>query len=239
MKIYQQSPEVLMIQQQKIIAQVRSKRRKYQSNKPLLNDPIFQNLNQLRNMTIGAIGEGTIGAILQSLPDSWIMFNNVLLPTREGKSTEIDLLLIGNTGVYLIEIKTWKGSFAAYKDKWKKRDGEQWVPLEKSPTEQSLYHQRIFSQWINSKIPNIPKQSITAPVIFLAAKWIGAKECSVPVFHKLDDFFKVLTQSSQILSEELIENIAQSLVKININDFAPAQVVKYQTAQIKELFRGL
>ncbi len=94
------------------------------------------------------------------------MLNNVVIPTKAGKSTEIDLLLVGNTGVYLVEVKTWKGAYAAYKDKWKVRNGKQWIPLDKSPTQQSLYHQKIFSQWIDSKITNFPKESIIAPVIF-------------------------------------------------------------------------
>ncbi len=61
------------------------------------------------------------------------MLNNVVIPTKAGKSTEIDLLLIGNTGVYLVEVKTWKGSYSAYRDKWKVRQGKQWIPLDKSP----------------------------------------------------------------------------------------------------------
>jgi Nuclease-related domain len=51
------------------------------------------------------------------------MFNNALIPTPTGKLTEIDCLIIGTAGIFLIEIKTWQGSFSAYKDKWKRREG--------------------------------------------------------------------------------------------------------------------
>ena len=44
-------------------------------------------------------------------------------------------------------------------------------------------------------------------------------ECSVPVFSKIEDLLKLMTEGSQILSQDLMENIAQYIVNININDF--------------------
>jgi len=229
MKIYKQANDVLMIHKQKVASQVSSNREKEQLSNPFFGIPFLQDIKELRNSMKGAIGENIISLILRVLPNSWIMLNNVIIPTHQGESTEIDLLIIGNTGIYLIEVKTWKGSYSAYKDNWKTRNGKQWVPLDKSPTQQSLYHKKIFSQWIDSKIPNLPKQAIIAPVIFLSADWIGAKECSVPVFNKIENLLKLMTEGSQILSEELIENIAQCIVNINIDDFKPQE-----NKQIKE-----
>ncbi len=232
MRVYQQSAEIQTIQHKKIISQIEKKKTLPSSN-PLLNINFFQNIKQMRDMSVGAIGETAIGSILKVLPDSWIMFENVLIPTTKGKSTEIDRLLIGHTGIYLIEVKTWKGSFSAYQDKWKKREGEKWVSLEQSPTQQSLYHQRIFSQWLSFKIPNIPNNSIIAPVIFPIAKWIGAKECCVPVFTNLNDLFKLLTENNQILSDNLVGNIAQAIISVSLNDLDPALVTEYKNAHLK------
>lgn len=105
--------------------------------------------NQIMNQFKGDIGEQGISVLLRSLPNTWVMFNNAVIPTnRLGTLTEIDHLLIGPGGVFLIEVKMWQGSFSAYKDNWKRRDRDNWVAINNSPTSQSAYHQKMFQQWI-------------------------------------------------------------------------------------------
>ncbi|PSF34952.1 nuclease [Aphanothece hegewaldii CCALA 016] len=229
MRVLRQSEPIQTIRKQMIAAKTRSSRGKQNS--------LLYDLSQWRNNTIGSLGENAIAGLLHSLPDSWLMMNNAIIPTKTGNLTEIDCILINSTGVYLIEVKTWKGSFAAYKDKWKRRDRDKWVFLENSPTEQSKYHQRIFTEWLTSHVSNLPKDCIIAPVIFPIAKWIGVTECSVPVFSKFNDFLKLIESRSQIFEQDTIEQIAQLLVNVKVRDFDPALLVKYQNAQLKELFR--
>jgi Nuclease-related domain len=233
MRIYKQSQEIRTIQQQKNITQANSSIANKEHPNPIFNISFFKAMSQIRDISVGNLGETFVGTLLRTLPDSWIMMSNVLIPTTKGTSTEIDRILIGNTGIYLIEIKTWKGSFSAYKDKWTRREGVKWVTLKNSPTEQSMYHKRIFSSWLSSKNLNIPNNSISAPVFFPVAQWIGAKECCVPVYTKFDDLFKLLNNNKFILSNDLVENIAQSITSVSLNDLDPAKMAEYRKAKFK------
>jgi hypothetical protein len=171
---------------------------------------IFE-FQQIKNAVKGNLGENYVAFLAGFLPDSWIMFKNALIPTLTEKLTEIDILLVGSSGVFLIEVKTWKGSFSAYRDKWKRREGNNWIPLEDSPTEQSLYHQKMFHRWVNSKITGLPKELITAPVVFPVAQWLGVKECSVPVFQEVKELKLFLNQRTVCLTSEQVFQIGEAI----------------------------
>ncbi len=163
---------------------------------------------QVKNQVTGSLGEWGISLLLKSLPDTWVMFNNAIIPTnRIGTFTEIDHLIIGPGGIFLIEVKTWKGSFSAYKDNWKRREGENWVKVTNSPTSQSAYHQKMFRQWITTQVPNLPPDCIMAPVIFPVAKWLGINQCSVPVFQGAIPLLKLIAESPLYLnSTQVLES---------------------------------
>jgi hypothetical protein len=56
----------------------------------------------------GAVGEAIVGATLAELPDDFVVVNDV--PTRFGN---IDHVVIGPTGVYLIDAKNWRGTVSS------------------------------------------------------------------------------------------------------------------------------
>ncbi len=178
----------------------------------------FLQFQQIKNQIKGNVGENFLSFLLMSFPDSWVMFKNALIPTTSRKLTEIDLLIIGNSGVFLVEVKTWKGSFAANQDKWKKREGKKWFPLENSPTSQSIYHQKMFQQWLMPQINNFPQEFIFAPVVFLAAKWIGVTNCSVPVLQGFTEFRQMLQQHPKFLTNEQVSIISKLVETLQISD---------------------
>ncbi|WP_269307062.1 nuclease-related domain-containing protein [Aeromicrobium sp. HA] len=55
----------------------------------------------------GAAGERAVGALLDSLPPEWTVLRDVRWPGRERAS--VDHVLIGPTGVYVIDSKNWSG----------------------------------------------------------------------------------------------------------------------------------
>ena len=175
----------------------------------------FVQFQQIKNQIKGNLGENFLSFLLMSLPDSWVMFKNALIPIKSRKLTEIDLLIIGNGGVFLVEVKTWKGSFVANQNKWKKREGVRWIPLENSPTSQSLYHKKMFQKWVMPQISGFPEDFIFAPVVFPVAKWIGTTNCSVPVLRGFEELTQMLQQSPECLTNQqvliiskLVENCA-------------------------------
>lgn len=180
-------------------------------------------IKQLKNQAKGFIGETVVNFLLSSLDDTWIAFPNAIIPAANGKLTEIDLLLVGNKGIFLIEVKTWSGSFSAYRDKWKQRYGSEWKPLENSPTEQSLYHQRMFQRWISDR-SNLSATAVSAPVVFTVAKWIGATQCSVPVCLGVTELKKLIDSSNICLIPEQVEQIGLAIQSLDTS--TPVRSVK-------------
>ncbi|MBD2303015.1 NERD domain-containing protein [Nostoc sp. FACHB-190] len=220
MKVMQQSPALRAAFQQQINAK---KSTKHQEIHGKLGNGFLSGLgsfmyefNQATNKVKGNIGEWGVSLILQSFPDTWVIFNNALIPTNSGSLTEIDHLIIGNGGIFLVEVKTWKGSFSAYKDKWKRREGNNWVAVSNSPTSQSMYHQKMFNQWITSLMPNLPDELVAAPVVFPVAQWIGAKECSVPVLQGVSALLQMIASSPTCLTTTQVQAIAEAVVLLEL-----------------------
>lgn len=165
------------------------------------------------NQIKGNLGEGWVSLLMTSLSDRWILFQNALIPgDRPGSLTEIDHLIIGPGGIFIVEVKTWKGSFSAYKDKWKMRSGSGWEKISHSPTSQNAYHLKMFLRWITYEIENFPSDRVIAPVVFTVAKWVGTTECSVPVLHGAKSFLEMLVNYPDCLTSEEVQRIS-SLVE--------------------------
>src|SRR4028118_1202761 len=124
MILLQQSPSLRAAFQNQVDKKISANREEFQDNLgngflSSFGGAVFD-IRQLKNQIKGSMGEEILSLLLQSLPDTWTMFNNALIPAA-GKLTEIDHLIVGSGGVFLVEVKTWNGSFSAYKDKWKRR----------------------------------------------------------------------------------------------------------------------
>lgn len=183
---------------------------------------IFQ-FKQIRNQIKGNLGESGLSLLLMTFSDDWVLFKNALIPTTSRRLTEIDLLVVGNGGIFAIEVKTWKGSFSAYRDNWKRREGSQWVPVQNSPTSQSLYHRDMLRRWLDPQIPGLPPDCIVAPVVFPIAKWVGAKDCSVPVLTGIQDLVSMMMRSPQCLTDDRVLNIANLIQNCDpLTDAKPA-----------------
>lgn len=214
MKTFQQSPSLKKAFQKQI-------ERKISTDQELIRDKLGKGLgilgigadklNQYKNQAKGYIGENIVSLFVKSFPDTWTMFNNAVIPTSSGNLTEIDLIIIGHGGIFLIEVKTWKGSFSAYRDNWKRREGNKWICLPNSPTSQSAYHQKMFGQWVKTKIPDLPENCTIAPVVFPIAKWVGTTDCSVPVLTGVDNLLKMLVNSHNCLTYEQILKITEAI----------------------------
>jgi hypothetical protein len=221
MKTLQQSPTLKAVFQEKITAK---KSAKHQEVHQALGDTALGGLasfvyefKQAKNQFKGSMGEWGISAIFQCFPDTWVMFNNALIPTNNsGGLTEIDHLIIGTRGIFLLEIKTWKGSFTAYNDKWKRREGSNWVEISNSPTSQSAYHQKMFAQWIVSVVPSLPNACVYAPVVFPIAKWLGVNNCSAPVFQGVPALLQTMVGCPECLTEQQIQAIADAVANYKI-----------------------
>ncbi|MEW6447216.1 MAG: nuclease-related domain-containing protein [Bacillota bacterium] len=119
------------------------------------------------------------------LSKDWVLVNDVVLEPKPDEFIQVDHILIGPPGVYLIETKAWEGAFSGYKDNWRRKEGSSWVRCE-SPTKQNKRHVRLFKEWLEGNLggalpPNV-EQWLFPAVLFTRAKWLKVEECSMPVF---------------------------------------------------------
>lgn len=73
-----------------------------------------------RVLQVGIAGENAVAALVRFLPDSYVVYRNVPV-AREGKKSEIDLLVVGPNGVFVIEAKHWNGTLVG------NYTGEDWI----------------------------------------------------------------------------------------------------------------
>jgi len=216
MRTIQQSPALKAAFKQQVDKKISANRKVAQESLGTgffgsLGGVVFD-INQFSNQFKGSIGEGVVSLLLKSLPDTWVIFNNALISkNKSGILTEIDHLLIGSGGVFLIEVKTWQGSFSAYKDKWKRREGSNWMAIDNSPSSQNAYHQKMFKQWIAQQFLNLNNDLVTAPVVFTVARWVKATDCSVPVLHGIPALLQLITNSPNRLSSTQVLEIAETV----------------------------
>lgn len=69
-------------------------------------------LNTGATKRAGAAGEDTTLSILSALPDSYTIFNQIPVPNEQSRTgyTELDFIVLGPNGVFVIEVKNHNGT---------------------------------------------------------------------------------------------------------------------------------
>lgn len=175
---------------------------------------VDQGVNQLK----GDRGEARVCDYIQySLPDAWIIFHNAVIEPEPATFAQVDNLLIGPPGVFCIETKAWRGSFTAYRNTWKRREGQGWTPCA-SPTKQAIRHAILMRQWLgtfgNLALPAQSNRWVQPLVVFTHAEWLGLTDCTVPVFHGARALLSHLqAQREQHLVPSQIDAIADLVMR--------------------------
>lgn len=80
----------------------------------------WQALNWIR----GKAGEEQVLEVLRTLLDQqWTIFRNLHVP---GRNDDLDLVLIGPAGVWVVEVKAYRGAVRVTGDRWERRVGGGW-----------------------------------------------------------------------------------------------------------------
>lgn len=77
-------------------------------------------LDRTRILQAGIEGENVTASVVRTLPDNYIGFQNVLLRHEQG-TCELDMVVIGPTGVFVIETKNLNGTIVG------NYEGHEWV----------------------------------------------------------------------------------------------------------------
>jgi hypothetical protein len=117
---------------------------------------------KIDNHRLGKEGEDrTIEMIQQSLDGSWYLFRNVVLPGRN--KGDLDGILVGPLGVWVLEIKNLNGEYRNIEDRWEYRRGKKWKSANTNPSRQAENNAIRLSSFF--KADNI-RQWITPAVVW-------------------------------------------------------------------------
>jgi len=173
----------------------------------------------------GIVGEDLISKMLcKKLPDTYHILKNIIAGSSNSKA-EIDIVVIGETGVFIIEIKNWKGKITGDVSdiKWRQK---------KTSTRNKLFTEKydnplkqIKRQWrclTNFLEDNNIEHSLKSSLLFSGDKTsieiIG--KTNIPIFLKNDNGVKkiidFIINNTQIkLYNKSIETITKLLVSNN------------------------
>lgn len=120
--------------------------------------------NQIDYYRKGRIGEElTARVIQQALNKNWSVFLNLMLP--EKKSADMDAVLVGPPGIWLLEIKNMDGQFRNTGEQWEFLSGTKWKITKRNPTKQARKNAARLASFL--KAGGIKKNSVTPVVVWV------------------------------------------------------------------------
>ena len=91
---------------------------------------------QIEEYRRGQEGEDrVVELIIQALDGNWHLFRNITLPGRN--RGDLDLVLVGPPGVWVLEVKNLRGEYRNVGDRWEYRRGKRWTAAKTNPSWQA------------------------------------------------------------------------------------------------------
>lgn len=104
---------------------------------------------QINNYRLGQEGENNVIDRMRHLLDgNWYLFRSVVLPGQN--KSDIDAVLIGPSGVWVLEIKTFNGQYRVIGDQWQHKKNQTWKPVKSDPTRQAVNNAKRLSDFIKN-----------------------------------------------------------------------------------------
>lgn len=174
----------------------------------------------------GKQGEERTAYLLHSLPDNYMLIRNAVI-NYEGRKSEIDNIVVGNTGVFIIETKNQKGYIVGdcqEKDWMQYKVGRGGTPYCKdfyNPTKQVATHiYRLKGIFRENKI----RVFINGAVYFSNPEIkidIENPRDDIPVFNYYNQYelLNHILSRDEILTDEQVERIVKVIEENNIHSF--------------------
>ena len=168
----------------------------------------------------GVEGEAATASIVASLPQSFVGIMNLDI-VYEGKSSELDLVIVGPTGVYIVETKNMNGTIVGHVDnpQWvQKKIGQKGTPYSKnfySPVKQVGTHVYRLAHLLRDNRFNVHVNSFVYFANPDAVVQIVGQNPNIPVLNSIanggSDILRLITNQPQCLSNEQVNGIVSFL----------------------------
>jgi hypothetical protein len=153
----------------------------------------------------------------------WCLFRNLELPGQ--RNGDIDFVLVGVHGVWVLEVKAYGGKYRTVGDRWEIQFGGRWINTFKNPSRQAKRNAGSLSKILKSH--NI-KQWINPAVVWANpdAK-LMVENPSVPIW-RLDDLNVELDNitANRPLSDSQINKIVEIFRGLNKEPFLSSETLE-------------
>ena len=179
----------------------------------------------------GAIGEVDVADTLKEELDSCnLIVNSVVLP---GYSGDIDHIVIGKHGVFVIETKTHKGKISCYGDKWYQQkiigDKQVSTDLGWSPSNQAKRNAILLREFLKERYPKLSNVFIETIAIF------PNKETKL-IIKKEPDNCRIIASLKELINYILIRTLTY---KTSNNNYKDLEFTEKDISELKDIFSNL
>jgi len=170
--------------------------------------------NKQNTWIIGAEGEESVIRVLQNLDSSFKVVNDVVLP---GDGQNIDHIVVGSVGTFVIETKNHNGIIKCNNDDWSRkkvgRRGTVYASNIGNPSKQAKRNAVMLRKWLESE--NIDVGYIVAVVVFTNEDVeLDLVRPTVKIVH-VDDLLGVFKGESNFrMTREKINSVAEKLYQL-------------------------
>lgn len=162
----------------------------------------------------GSRGEGQLALALRiRLNGAWIVCPNVVVPLGPQRFAQLDHLIIGPAGLYVIEVKTWKSAVRARGDAWQRKSGTGWVAVG-SPTKQNAGHVQKLRHWIVQSHLASLEPAVLGAVVVLDSPWLRVTNPPMPVFDRPSALTRWLVETDKnraALPQDAVDDLLRAL----------------------------
>ena len=153
----------------------------------------------------GYAGEQTVLKQLQTLPDDYVAIANLVLPGS--KRGDIDIVLLGQMGVLVVEVKAYSGHIRYEGGRWWRVQNNGWKTRLKSVSAQAKGNGRDLEAFLHSKGYSCRVQSI---LVFVGTEQLETTELKMPVV-KVQEIAAYAAGVPKRVSAEQVEQMAALL----------------------------
>lgn len=184
----------------------------------------YETVSTTGNIEKGMSGENTVANLLEYVKNSngYKVFNDVLLNGGTNRSVQIDHIVVGRSGIYLVETKNYKGRIlATEKEKWLQIPSPVSKPVAfYSPEKQGLYHLYVLAEAIGIKnkahchlITAVPDETDIE------------NHSNAKILHFNELAGELCGHRGHFLTKETVETICERIQKANTN--TPENIKKH------------
>ncbi len=178
-------------------------------------------------------GEYEVSSILRTLPQDYLIINNVIIPDQNNQhTTQIDHIVVSPFGVFLIETKNYSGWIFGSEDskRWKQTFKTESHYLY-NPIKQNWGHTFALAEHLNLSI------NIFKPIVVFTNKCeLNLKEIRTPVIYTSQLKGLILNYNQEIIPNKDVASIYNRIMNINLvgKDYAKQHIQSIGTRLVEK-----